>query len=162
MPRPMKVTNEPALGIDRENSDIVFPVARIATPAIRNAHGAIEPMAKTTSVIARKMPSTGARLASVEEIVSNRVSAPRASSVWAGPAFSSIVAIAQVLAGVVMVHAPPGARRPGPWGGYGPGRRACQEYGRAALVRQQCRTQNQSGSLAFLTIADTLSGWCGR
>jgi hypothetical protein len=35
--RPMNVTNEPALGTDCENSDIVFPVARIAIPAIRNA-----------------------------------------------------------------------------------------------------------------------------
>ena len=43
--------------------------------------------------------STLANLAPVEEIVSNRVSAPRASSVWGGPAFSSIVAIAAVLAG---------------------------------------------------------------
>src|SRR5881392_3748344 len=95
----MNVTNEPALGIDLENSDMVFPVARIARPAIRNAHGAMEPIANTTSVIARKMPSTGARLASVEEIVSNRVSAPPASAVWGGPACSSIVAIAAVLAG---------------------------------------------------------------
>src|SRR5690349_3344563 len=95
----MKVTNERALGIDREDSDMVFPVARIATPAIRNAHGAMAPMANTTRVIARKMPSTGARLASVEEIVSNRVSAPRASLVCG--ACSSIVAIAAVLAGVV-------------------------------------------------------------
>ena len=75
----MKVTNEPALGIDLENSDIVLPVARMAIPAIRNAHGACDPIATTTSVMARKMPSTGARFASVEEIVSNRVSAPRAS-----------------------------------------------------------------------------------
>jgi hypothetical protein len=96
----MKVTNEPALGIDLENSDMVLPVARIARPAIRNAQGAMAPMANTTSVIARKMPSTGARFASVEEIVSNRVSAPRASAVWGGPACSSIVAIAAVLAGV--------------------------------------------------------------
>ena len=106
----MNVTNEPALGIDRENSDMVFPVARIARPAIRNAHGAMEPIANTTSVIARKMPSTGARLASVEEIVSNRVSAPPASAVWGGPACSSIVAIAAVLAGVVGVCGAPGAR----------------------------------------------------
>ena len=106
----MKVTNEPALGIDLENSDMVFPVARIARPAIRNAHGAMAPMANTTSVIARKMPSTGARLASVEEIVSNRLSAPRASSVWGGPACSSIVAIAAVLAGVVGVSAARRAR----------------------------------------------------
>src|SRR5580704_2021521 len=110
MPRPMKVTNEPALGIDLENSDIVLPVARIARPAIRNAHGAIEPMANTTSVIARKMPSTGARLASVEEIVSNRESAPRASVVWGAPACSSMVAIAAVLAGVVMMSAARRAR----------------------------------------------------
>src|SRR5579859_4285149 len=74
----MKVTNEPALGIVWENSDIVFPVARIATPATRNAHGAWAPMAATTSVIDRKIPSTGARLASVEDSVSNRLSAPRA------------------------------------------------------------------------------------
>src|SRR5580700_6317738 len=79
----MKVTNEPALGIVWENSDIVFPVARMATPATRNAHGAWEPMATTTSVIDRKMPSTGARLASVEDSVSNRLSAPRASR-WLG------------------------------------------------------------------------------
>ena len=97
MPRPMNVTNEPALGIVWENSDIVFPVARMAIPAIRNAHGAMEPMANTTSVIARKMPSTGARLASVDDSVSKRVSAPRASSVCG--TCSSIVAIAAVLAG---------------------------------------------------------------
>ena len=30
MPRPMKVTNEPALGLDLEYSDSVFPVARLA------------------------------------------------------------------------------------------------------------------------------------
>jgi hypothetical protein len=74
----MNVTNGPALGIDRENSDIVFPVARMAIPAIRNAHGACDPIGTTTSVMDRNMPSTGARFASVEEIVSNRLSAPRA------------------------------------------------------------------------------------
>ena len=93
-PRPMKVTNEPALGIVWENSDIVFPVARIATPATRNAHGAWEPMATTTRVIDRKMPSTGARLASVEDSVSNKVSAPRASRGGASvPRGSSMVAM---------------------------------------------------------------------
>src|SRR5437763_3736223 len=81
----MNVTNEPALGIDLENSDMVFPVARMASPAIRNAHGAMEPIANTTSVIARNMPSTGARLASVEDTVSNRVSAPRARVAFTVP-----------------------------------------------------------------------------
>jgi hypothetical protein len=51
-------------------------MARMATPATRNAHGAWAPMAATTSVMDRKMPSTGARLASVEDSVSNRLSAP--------------------------------------------------------------------------------------
>src|SRR5579859_5155598 len=90
----MKVTNEPALGMVWENSDMVFPVARIATPATRNAHGAWAPMAATTSVIDRKMPSTGARLASVEDSVSNRESAPLASRGRASvPRGSSMVAI---------------------------------------------------------------------
>ncbi len=79
IPRPTNVTNEPALGIVWENSDIVFPVARIARSAIRKAHGVWEPMATTTSVIDRKIPSTGARLASVDDNVSNSVSAPCAS-----------------------------------------------------------------------------------
>jgi len=51
MPRPMNVTNEPALGIVWENSDIVFPVARMAIPAIRNAHGAIELRALAEQVL---------------------------------------------------------------------------------------------------------------
>src|SRR5499425_1165828 len=128
MPRPMNVTNEPALGIVWENSDIVFPVARMAIPAIRNAHGAIEPIANTTSVIDRKMPSTGARLASVDESVSKSVSAPRASSVCG--ACSSIVAIAAVLAGVVGGECGAKARRPGPSGVTGPSAELAQEYGR--------------------------------
>src|ERR1022692_4113911 len=86
MPRPMKVTNDPALGIDRENSDIVLPVARMAIPATRNAHGACEPMATTTSVSDRKIPSTGARLASVDDRASMRLSTPCASRASPGAA----------------------------------------------------------------------------
>src|SRR5579872_3356823 len=102
----MNVTNEPALGIDRENSDIVFPVARMATPATRNAHGACDPIAATTSVRDRKIPSTGARLASVDDKVSNRLSAPRASRACSTPDVvpgSSMVAIARPPSGLIRI-----------------------------------------------------------
>lgn len=66
----MYETKEPALGRTRLKSLMVLPSVKTAIMAIKKAQGAREPIKATTSPTLRKMPSAGARFASVAEIVS--------------------------------------------------------------------------------------------
>src|SRR6185312_794880 len=89
----------PALGIRRVNSIRLLPVARIATAARTNAHGAIEPMAITMAGMVRNTLSAGAMLASVLDVVPNRpIESARSSA--AGPA----LVVAGTAVSLIAVH----------------------------------------------------------
>jgi hypothetical protein len=79
----------PALGIRRVNSIRLLPVARMATAARPNAHGACEPIAITMAGMVRNTLRAGAMLARVLDVVSNKpMELGGSSAFWAGPAVS--------------------------------------------------------------------------
>src|SRR5580692_11357799 len=89
--------NPPAVGIRRVNSIRLLPVARIATAASTNAHGAIEPIAITIAGIVRNTLSAGAMLASVLDVV------PKSPTELAGSSLPVVAGAATVLF-VAMYH----------------------------------------------------------
>src|SRR5579864_4417514 len=99
-PLPMYETKEPALGRTRLNSAIVLPSVSTATVAIKNAQGARDPINATVRPILRKIPSAGAKLASVAEMVSKRLRAlrcRRGCACTATPSFPAVELITNLL-----------------------------------------------------------------
>ncbi len=80
----MKVTNDPADGIERENWASVFPSRAIATAAAITVSGAAIPAVVTIVAKPKKKLIAGAMLASVAAAMSKLERTPRARRAGAG------------------------------------------------------------------------------